>query len=369
MWFAGAGAGRHAVQEPDREPASGRRSVQDHRVGAEPAVRAREERELSRTSDPDIPPGNVDKITAQDRQDAQRQAQDVISGKLDYMQDPPPADIKPEVKAKYSDRYEEITTASTYYFFMNTRVAPFDDPKVREAVNCGIDKPGARAPVRGRARAWLLVPAARHAGLRRGARRRGLPVGRPERAARPREGAADDQGRRRGRHGRDRLRQQRRPDRQGHRGVRRHAQRRWASTPSRRSSTAASTSRRSATRRRRPRPASPTGSRTSRTRRTSCSSWTASRFSRRTTRTTGTWTTRRSPRGSPSSNQEPELTDEVAEQWEDLNSKLVERALDRPLRPPQARDVRLRADGLRELHAVPPGLLQRLLELLPQVGR
>ncbi|HEX5897608.1 MAG TPA: ABC transporter substrate-binding protein [Thermoleophilaceae bacterium] len=91
---------------------------------------------------PDNPPAKVDKITALIVKNAQRQAQDVISGKLDYMQDPPPADIKPEVKAKYSDRYEEITTASTYYFFMNTRVAPFDDPKVREAVNYGIDKPG-----------------------------------------------------------------------------------------------------------------------------------------------------------------------------------------------------------------------------------
>jgi peptide/nickel transport system substrate-binding protein len=58
------------------------------------------------------------------------------------MQDPPPADIKPEVKAKYSDRYREVVTASTYYFFMNSRVPPFDDPKVREAVNWGIDKPG-----------------------------------------------------------------------------------------------------------------------------------------------------------------------------------------------------------------------------------
>ena len=56
--------------------------------------------------------------------------------------DPPPADIKPEVKAKYSDRYREVTTASTYYMFMNTRTPPFDDPKVREAVNWGIDKPG-----------------------------------------------------------------------------------------------------------------------------------------------------------------------------------------------------------------------------------
>jgi peptide/nickel transport system substrate-binding protein len=91
---------------------------------------------------PDDPPAHLDKITALIVKNAQKQAQDVISGKLDYMQDPPPADIKPEVKAKYSDRYREITTASTYYFFMNTRTPPFDDPKVREAVNWGIDKPG-----------------------------------------------------------------------------------------------------------------------------------------------------------------------------------------------------------------------------------
>ena len=90
---------------------------------------------------PDIPPGKIDKITTKIIKSAQRQAQDVISGELDYMQDPPPADIKPEVKAEYSDRYREQTAASTYYFFMNTRLPPFDDPKVREAVNWGIDKP------------------------------------------------------------------------------------------------------------------------------------------------------------------------------------------------------------------------------------
>ena len=90
---------------------------------------------------PDIPPAQIDKITTEIIKSAQRQAQDVISGELDYMQDPPPADIKPQVKAEYSDRYTEWTTASTYYFFMNTRLPPFDDPKVREAVNWGIDKP------------------------------------------------------------------------------------------------------------------------------------------------------------------------------------------------------------------------------------
>jgi peptide/nickel transport system substrate-binding protein len=89
----------------------------------------------------DLPAGHVDKITAKIVKSAQRQAQDVISGELDYMQDPPPADIKPEVKAKYSDRYKEITTASTYYMFMNNRVPPFDKKEVREAVNIGLDKP------------------------------------------------------------------------------------------------------------------------------------------------------------------------------------------------------------------------------------
>jgi peptide/nickel transport system substrate-binding protein len=91
---------------------------------------------------PDVPTGNIDTITTKIVKSPQRQAQDVINGQLDYMQDPPPADLKPEVKAKYSDRYKEYTTASTYYFFMNTRVPPFDDPKVRQAVNYGIDKPG-----------------------------------------------------------------------------------------------------------------------------------------------------------------------------------------------------------------------------------
>jgi peptide/nickel transport system substrate-binding protein len=90
---------------------------------------------------PDIPPGNIDTITTKIIKSAQRQAQDVISGELDYMQDPPPADLKPEVQAEYSDRYEEVTTASTYYIFMNHRVPPFDKPEIREAVNYGIDKP------------------------------------------------------------------------------------------------------------------------------------------------------------------------------------------------------------------------------------
>jgi peptide/nickel transport system substrate-binding protein len=90
---------------------------------------------------PDIPVASVDKITTQIIKNANQQAQDVLDNKLDYMQDPPPADLKPTVIEQAPDRYEEFTTSSTYYFFMNVDEAPFDDPLVREAVNWGIDKP------------------------------------------------------------------------------------------------------------------------------------------------------------------------------------------------------------------------------------
>jgi peptide/nickel transport system substrate-binding protein len=90
---------------------------------------------------PGIPQGKIDTLTTKIIKSTARQSQDVISGELDYMQDPPAADLKPEIRARYGDRYDEHVTVSTFYFFMNSRTPPFDDPKVREAVNYGVDKP------------------------------------------------------------------------------------------------------------------------------------------------------------------------------------------------------------------------------------
>jgi peptide/nickel transport system substrate-binding protein len=90
---------------------------------------------------PGIPKGNLERITTRIVPSAARAAQDVISGELDYMQDLIPPDIKPEIKAKYPDRYEEHPASSTYYLFLNVRVPPFDKEQVREAVNYGVDKP------------------------------------------------------------------------------------------------------------------------------------------------------------------------------------------------------------------------------------
>lgn len=91
---------------------------------------------------PDVPTGHIDTIVTEIVKNQTQQAQDVLDNKLDYMQDSPPADIKPAVRAEAADRYEEHASASTYYFFLNVTTPPFDDPRVREAVNYGMDKPG-----------------------------------------------------------------------------------------------------------------------------------------------------------------------------------------------------------------------------------
>jgi peptide/nickel transport system substrate-binding protein len=87
-----------------------------------------------------IPEPKLDKVTVSIVKNQQRQVQDVIQNKVDWIIDPPAPDQMREVKAKYSDRFEEYVTNSTYYYFMNERVKPFDDENVRKAVNFALDK-------------------------------------------------------------------------------------------------------------------------------------------------------------------------------------------------------------------------------------
>ena len=88
---------------------------------------------------PGVPPANVDKIDVVVVKSLARQVQDVISGDLDYMTEPVPADQLAEVRGKYSDRFEEQTVSSTYYFYMDTQSKPFNNKRVREAVNLAVD--------------------------------------------------------------------------------------------------------------------------------------------------------------------------------------------------------------------------------------
>jgi peptide/nickel transport system substrate-binding protein len=89
---------------------------------------------------PQLPDGHVDRISFEVRTNPITQLEDVERGKVDWMKNPPPVDRYPEVKRRYEGtQFREDPTISTYYFWMNTREPPFDDVRVRRAVNYAID--------------------------------------------------------------------------------------------------------------------------------------------------------------------------------------------------------------------------------------
>ena len=67
-------------------------------------------------------------------------------------------------------------------------------------------------------------------------------------------------------------------------------------------------------------------------------------------------------------NLEPEITDEVAGQWEELNRELVERGYIVPYGHRKLATFFSERMDFENCSLVPPGVLQRLLELLPQVA-
>ncbi len=87
----------------------------------------------------EVADANVDKIIVNENKNNSAQVTDIEQNKVDFMLDPPVADRLAEVKAKYSDRFRMEDSINTYYFFMNTEKAPFNDIKVRQAINYAID--------------------------------------------------------------------------------------------------------------------------------------------------------------------------------------------------------------------------------------
>jgi len=89
---------------------------------------------------PDLPSGHVDKIKFRVQTNPDAQLNEVEQGKVDWMKNPPPPDRYPEVKRKYEGtQFREEPTISVYYFWMNTQKPPFDDVRVRQAVNYAVD--------------------------------------------------------------------------------------------------------------------------------------------------------------------------------------------------------------------------------------
>ncbi|MCW2976807.1 MAG: ABC-type oligopeptide transport system, periplasmic component [Actinomycetia bacterium] len=87
-----------------------------------------------------VPAGNPDMMTVDIIGDDTVALQRVISGQDDYDFHQIPPDRLATTQQKYGDQIKIYTPANTYYFFMNNKVAPFDNLKVRQAVNYAINR-------------------------------------------------------------------------------------------------------------------------------------------------------------------------------------------------------------------------------------
>lgn len=92
---------------------------------------------------PQLPAGHYDRIAIDVDRNPQTQVHAVESGEADWMVDPPPTDDLPALRHRFEGTQLLISPeVDSYYFWMNTKVAPFDDVRVRRAVNYAVD-PGA----------------------------------------------------------------------------------------------------------------------------------------------------------------------------------------------------------------------------------
>jgi peptide/nickel transport system substrate-binding protein len=89
---------------------------------------------------PGIPAGHLDAITLRASSSRARLNRDVLGDGLDYTQDAPPRSLRRTLLRRHRDRYKERAGSSTYWFFMNHRVRPFNKRAVRKAVNYAVNR-------------------------------------------------------------------------------------------------------------------------------------------------------------------------------------------------------------------------------------
>lgn len=88
----------------------------------------------------EVPDGHVDEIEIAVVRNGATQVNEVERDKTDWMQTIVPADLYNKVKDKYEGTQFRVEhPINLYYFFMNTTQPPFDDVKVRQAVNHAVD--------------------------------------------------------------------------------------------------------------------------------------------------------------------------------------------------------------------------------------
>jgi len=89
---------------------------------------------------PQIPGGHVDEIEVTVKRNPFAQVRALEKGEIDWMQNPPPPALLPGIKRRFGGtQFRMELTHSLYYFWMNTTKPPFDDIRVRRAVNFAVD--------------------------------------------------------------------------------------------------------------------------------------------------------------------------------------------------------------------------------------
>ena len=87
-----------------------------------------------------VPGGHLDKIDIKVVSNPSTQVNEVERGSSDWMQTTLPTDLYNGVKEKYEgSQFRVEPTISNYFFWMNTTKPPFDDLKVRQAVNYALN--------------------------------------------------------------------------------------------------------------------------------------------------------------------------------------------------------------------------------------
>jgi peptide/nickel transport system substrate-binding protein len=89
---------------------------------------------------PELPGGHVDKIKITLLSNPTTEVNDIEQGRFDWMQAPPPPDRYAAVKKKYEGTQLRVEPGvNIYYFWMNTTRPPFNDVKIRQAVNYALN--------------------------------------------------------------------------------------------------------------------------------------------------------------------------------------------------------------------------------------
>ncbi|HEY2543870.1 MAG TPA: ABC transporter substrate-binding protein [Gaiellaceae bacterium] len=120
-------------------PATGPYMIQSYAPNKQ-IVEVRNPRFDASQFDGNVPAGNPDKVVWDIVGDAATALQRTTGGQDDWDPQPIPEASLAATEAKYGDQLKIYTPPNTYYFFMNTKVAPFDKLKVRQAVNYAIDR-------------------------------------------------------------------------------------------------------------------------------------------------------------------------------------------------------------------------------------